>query len=554
VLGQAYDKTKKIQHVLCAVYLGHKWAYADPSSKLPLGQSPAPHTWELVYDPLMPEKPFCDATSCLMKQDSVQPPRYSKTEGEFVGVAGLPSDSSSVEMQIVEPAEDAILHIDEILSVLEEPMNPPDEEFCYSPRFPFRRPCREVAVVSAPVRAPLGVARAAMPYLVPMLGNWPLDLPPVAPQPYLVSMPEMAPVSIRRPVMNCKDCGSNTCSGGCSGCGGDRRFLSNPFEDSGWRMRPMARPRLFVEETSEKMLDDAWAGQITNLRASLLDSMQMLLLAYEYLSDLCKKFGVPFPPVVAGQFGPPEQKIIGDAVKFSESAVVVMDQALANEREVVFTEQDGEPVLAFKTLATDAFRYVAGKALSTIGLEAFLPQLVQQDPTAGTAILPVLLPLAAGASVSMTIAMIKNTQGTLDFMRNIVDKVTLWLINREARLMIESGKATPEQVRGMQGDIYAGELKIKEKEIERQRVDNQRLEQENKNLQSLINKGMIAGGVIAVGALGVWAWKNFGGHAPIRPPSAPSLPPPDRAPSPREDLPSRDDIDTSPTPTRVSPR
>jgi len=559
VLGQAYDNTKKIQHVLCAVYLGDRWAYADPSSKLPLGQAPAPHTWELVYDPLTPEKPFCDATSCLTEKDHVRPPRYSKSYGEFVGVSGLPTEMPAVEFQIVEPAEGAILKIEEIEHVFEESVNPTHEEFCYSPLFPFRRPCREVDIVSEPVRAPLEVARAAMPYLVPTLGNWPLDLPPVAPQPYLISMPEMAPVPIRRPVMNGKSCDCTTCSGGCSGCGGDRRLLSNPFEDPGWQMRPMARPMLFVEETSEKMLNDAWAGQIANLRDSFLDSLQMLILAYEHLGDLCKKFGEPFPPVVAGQFGPSEQKIIEDAVKFAESAVVVMDQALAGKRQVVFTQQDGEPVLAFKTLATDTFRYIEGKALSTIGLQTFLPQLVQLTPTVGTGILPVLMPFVAAASVSMTVSMIKNTQGTLDFMRNIVDKVTLWLINREARKMLETGKATPEQIRHIQGDVYAGELKIKDKELERQRLDNQRLEQENKNLQSLINKGMIVGGVLAVGALGVWAWKTFGGYVPSRPPSAPTPLPPApvpaaSVPSRQGNLPSEDDAETSLPPTMVSPR
>jgi len=341
-----------------------------------------------------------------------------------------------------------------------------------------------------------------------------------------------------------------------------------PFDPKLGLQPPLAvlleRPVLILEESSDDQADPAWADQVTTLKDSFTRSLQAMNLAYETLADTCKRLGEPFPPNIPGQFGPSEQQIIATSYEFANAALVVMDDVLGNKRELVFTDFQGQPMLAFKALATDAFKYVAGKALSSIGLEMFLPVKVSQEATStqenyvsrsdnfvGTGILPVLLPLVSGTAVAMTIAMIKDTQGTLDMMRNIVEQVTRFLMYREIRKMTEAG-ASPEEIRKTLGDVYKGEIELKDKEIERQRVDNQRLSQENKNLQSTLNKFMVVGGVALVGALGIWAWKNFGGYVPTKSPGY-TTPPSALPPQHQESDPSDDMVETVNTPTMISP-
>lgn len=615
VIGHSYAKSLDIEHVLCAIFLGKKWLYADPCSKLPLGRTAAPHTWELVYDPMFPEQPFCDATSCLVGSNAVPPPTFRGSHGDFIGVSGLPSPP---DVMVIDPLEETTVatemwleedtempHLKSPQSLLREiseessPPVEPEEIHAH-----LARPVlEEMTVTNGWSGHKMGGLFQALPFQVPTMLDWPLDMPPVAPQPTMLDAPPFPPgvkhgkelvtvpypyVGVPRPipadfeypglansVCECKE----GCS--CEKCGGpDHRLVATPtqgqracmgaassigpFNPKLGLQPPLAvlfeRPVLIMDESTEEQADPAWADQVITLKDSFTRSLQAMNLAYENLADTCKRVGEPFPPNIQGQFGPSEQQIIARAYEFANAALAVMDDVLGSKRELVFTDFEGQPMLAFKALATDAFKYVAGKALSSIGLEMFLPVKVSQEASqesyvsradnfVGTGILPVLLPLVSGGAVAMTIAMIKDTQGTLDLMRSVVEQVTRFLMYREIRKMTEAG-ASPEEIRKTLGDVYKGEIELKDKEIERQKVDNQRLSEENKNLQTTINKLMVVGGVALVGALGFWAWKNFGGYVPARPPGyTPPAPPPHY----QEPEPSDDMVETVNTPTMVSP-
>lgn len=543
VIGHSYDTSKAIQHVLCAIYINKKWYYADPCTDLPLGETFAPHTWELVYDPIMPQKPFCDAESCLVGPRPTPPPAFKESHGDFVGVQGLPTDNAIViDPEMSEDVEevDMTIPLKSANSLLREIEKNPSEKVIHCRASRWGRPsCSvEISETEGPATSPAELLRSNLPYQIPTPGGWPLDMTPVAPMPVMVAVPPFRPWARPAPQVqtSCGSCGAYTCGAGtCSSCGAS--LVSNPIEDRGNFIRnPRALPRrimkrpIFAEQTEDEsfqLAQKSWTSDLESLKNSVVGSLRDFTLAYEYFRDTCQQLGIAFPPDIPGYFGPSEQAIINDSVEFLNASLAILEDALAGTREVVFTEFNAQPVMAIKSLATDAFRYVAGSAISSLGFQAYLPKILSSaDTTVGTASsakelhpLFLALPIVSGAAVILTIAMIKNTQGTLDFMRNAIADVTRFLSDREMRKMVEAG-ASPKEVQALIDAKYKGELNLRDKEIERQRVDNERLKQENESLHSLINKGIFVLGAGALAALGFWAWKNFGGHLPAKPPSS----------------------------------
>jgi hypothetical protein len=85
IVGHSYEDDRQIGHVLCKLFDGKKWLYADPSTDLPLGKS-HPYTRER-YIAIPSGKVVCDANSCetqSISSDVVEP-----LTGTFIGVSGV---------------------------------------------------------------------------------------------------------------------------------------------------------------------------------------------------------------------------------------------------------------------------------------------------------------------------------------------------------------------------------------------------------------------------------------------------------------------------------
>lgn len=90
IVGHAYDKQQRIEHVLCAVHLEDRWHYADPSTKLPLGQCVTPFSRERLLS--MPNvQVLCDQQTCLSTRPFDPGDLNFVDRGVFVGVDGPPS-------------------------------------------------------------------------------------------------------------------------------------------------------------------------------------------------------------------------------------------------------------------------------------------------------------------------------------------------------------------------------------------------------------------------------------------------------------------------------
>lgn len=93
IVGHAYSEQRTIQHVLCAVRIGNKWLYADPSTPedmaaFPLGQCMTFTRERLLSCPNI--NTICDADVCLTTPQRFDPERLNfVTHGEFVGVNGV---------------------------------------------------------------------------------------------------------------------------------------------------------------------------------------------------------------------------------------------------------------------------------------------------------------------------------------------------------------------------------------------------------------------------------------------------------------------------------
>lgn len=90
IIGHAYDRQKNISHVLCAAHVKGRWMYADPSTKLPLGEC-VRFTRERIYS--VPNiQMLCDANVCLENPSKYNPEKSNFiNKGEFVGVNGPPT-------------------------------------------------------------------------------------------------------------------------------------------------------------------------------------------------------------------------------------------------------------------------------------------------------------------------------------------------------------------------------------------------------------------------------------------------------------------------------
>lgn len=105
VVGHAYDKKKNIEHVLCAVRVGKRWHYADPSTDFPLSKC-VDFTRERIIS-LPDMKVRCDDDVCLRNDPTKWDPDKSGfvTKGMFVGVNGIPEDERPVFTWLAGPED-----------------------------------------------------------------------------------------------------------------------------------------------------------------------------------------------------------------------------------------------------------------------------------------------------------------------------------------------------------------------------------------------------------------------------------------------------------------
>lgn len=86
IVGHAYDKEQRIEHVLCAVHCDGKWHYADPSTDMALGKC-VPFSRERLLS--MPNvQVLCDDRSCLSSKSFNPEDLNFVSKGVFVGVDG----------------------------------------------------------------------------------------------------------------------------------------------------------------------------------------------------------------------------------------------------------------------------------------------------------------------------------------------------------------------------------------------------------------------------------------------------------------------------------
>jgi len=90
IVGHAYDRERRIEHVLCAAHIDGRWRYADPSTKLPLGQCVTPFSRERLLS--MPNvQVLCDERACLTTRSFEPNANNFVNKGVFVGVDGPPT-------------------------------------------------------------------------------------------------------------------------------------------------------------------------------------------------------------------------------------------------------------------------------------------------------------------------------------------------------------------------------------------------------------------------------------------------------------------------------
>lgn len=521
-VGHGYEEGQSvIQHILMACYIDKEWVYADPCSSLPLGQIEMEPTWEMTVDPFDAENAFCDAERCLVGKRAVKPPKIRYLESDFVGVAGVPDktrkaadqdEGVDAEVEIVDPVAqgdesvETEMHIKSANSLLREVEGGQEQQ--EQAGVGCGGGCGGGLLLGPPL-ALLGPTLDASPS-----GALWLDAPDlVIADPYpLVDLRPGADLLIH-PIEDkrCVDVFDRWWRF-------DRpiALLADQASDLDQLERPMALPAIYVEENGARMIDEAWGKFLASERDGLKESLFQLNDAYEKLKKVMVSYGMDFPPNIQGVFGPPEQKIIADCIEFASFAIQMVDEVLSDKRELVYADIEGVVQLGIKSVAADVLRYIPGKIFPSNGIAAFLPQkeFLGAPEQPGTGILPLLMPLASGASLCMVIGMIFDTRGTIQLMRETVQKAHLWLMTRESRKIVEAGG----DPKGIVGQIYDGEKELIKAEVDRLKAEVEVIKAEKEKAVASYNRLILVGGVALLVAGGVWAWKNFGGYAETKPP------------------------------------
>lgn len=472
VVGHSYEDSKDIQHILNAVHIPDDpydrssskgvWLYADASTKNPLGPPPARPTWELVIDPMEPDKAMCDAVSCLAKNP--EPKVVSWHSADYVGVAGPPRPSApDLDLgQVIEPEAGAFAStIQEVekassLLVFEYPL-----EFLDS---------------DGPFEDPFFIDD---PYFEPFL---PPDEPGV-----FFAEPEDIDLSA---VMRGGEAGGMA----TVGAAGD------------------------APSGVEAQMTEAMGNYLVQLRQSLGVGQQELSLAYERMREVCTSMGVAFPPNVPGAvWDALKSKEFEQAQKFLSDVLRWLDETLAGERKLVlaspdpnlpFDQRDMQYALELKP--SDTYRYMVDPTkIFTIPI----PQMGKAG-TAGPPVPPIIKPpmVTGGGMVGIlfaivTIGMIYHGDSLIRAIKNEIEHYTNVLLAREANKLANNPKyQTPEQVDKTLGNIQRGTIDLKQKQIDEIRAEADKANAEKDRYIAILDRVLIAGGLGLLVVGGVWAW------------------------------------------------
>lgn len=533
ILGHSYTPNQEIDHILCAIYLApdprkpknKKWFYADACTKQPLGAPVAPPTWELAYDPMEPDRPFCDAEACLMRHDN-KPPQIMWAEAEFVGVAGPPvvqsltPDSPEIIMDniLIDPAPQAeeglFGNTEEIASALlalsgvqESPAPKPA-----APRVAFSAPAlpklaHSPAGTQAGTAAPPPQPRTpARPWAAPAKPAWRAPAPPRRVAHDVLAHEHGASVKAAKST--------------------DSFALSKAFQDE-------APPTQTDKEIQEAW--PAWQQWLTSLRDAVQFDLYDLNDRYEKFRAFCNDLGIPFPPQIPGAvWDLAQDKLFQQVVQFATDAIKFLQDAIDGKRnlirvappaQLVLPDNQQEQDLAIGSLPTDTIRYTLAAA-QNVSLPIPQPISASAPPPApdlgggffvsgresglaGVGLFPFLLPAVSGAAVALTVGMIFNGRELIAFLKESIEHYTSVLLMREMGNLAAKGW-TPEQVQAALGKVNQGMVDRKKAEIDRLEEERKIIIAEKDKAVAMLDRAMWIGGTILAVGLGVWVWKNFG--------------------------------------------
>lgn len=555
-VGHSYNEKKAIEHILAAFHYKNpqtqkaKWYYVDPSAKhTKVGQAPLKPTWELVYGVPGAQK-LCDADACLWGPAKLDPP-YNPGGGDYVGVAGFENiggDAGVVEALPFEP-----MAIEEELEVVEllyeqTKTSAPKEGADWQP-WQSATAIEEVATEETNM-----TSGGEQVETVEEFFWYPVHVGPG-------TVDELEWVKIhpcREPVLLPKT-----------------PAVFDPFAVDGfavpWQKNRIPGALVFEEGQpgaggiSEQQAYESWKAYIVSVRDRLKDSMESGMQAYASFRQTCLDQGIDFPPSLPdapGMWTEEEETIFGDAMRFAEDALRLMEEAIAGTRDIGWIEVKGKLDLAIATLTTDATRYVSSKLWDSMTTwREYLPFSVpvgSNEPVVtaeehvqgvGVGANPALIALGilgAGA-VAITLAAVFHGDALLRTVETFLYGAQRWLMMRETNKCIAQGK-TPDECAKLLNQIDKGTEGTIQKRTEQLEAEIKKIQAERDKAVATLDRGILIGVLALVGVGGYLLYTRTPSAGPsYSPPPAPPPPPP----------PSRDAFSEPATrlaPTRISAR
>lgn len=453
VVGQSFSDHHGQEHILGAIHYEDAWYYADGATRgLKLGQRAPGVTWEVVYDPKDHDKPFCDAESCLIGPNAVDPPARRFTHGDFVGVAGAPQEVRQVELLELGADEPEMLTGESL-------------EFDPAPVYFTSTEADVPAPAAAPAAEP-----AAEPTAPPPVAS----VQAVQVRPY--AMPALVP--------------------------------SVPLV-----LAPVEPAQVHATSIAPDPVNAAWADYLTTLLGKLKSDVYALNDSYENFRLMCNDMGLSFPPVIPGiSFGASEQALVAQLQTFYQSATVMIEQVLDGTRPLIFTDLNGVSTPGFGAIATDTTRWVAGKGMSAESLREFLPQMVPaSEPNPGgssqVGVAGAGVVIAVGVLVVLALPWIFDAHGANQTLQDGIRSAESIVLGYYMKSLAEKGWKPEEVDRFMKG-IKQGQVNLRDADTRRLEAQAEVIRAEKERAKVWWDGAMVVGGMLLIGGAGVWLAKN----------------------------------------------
>lgn len=529
-VGHGYEKgSDNVTHVLGAVELPEwvgrkrvkKWFRLETTIEgMKVGEVAAKQEYEIAYGVPGAQLLCKGADSCLVGETAIESPTLPG-DGDFVGVAGIgpfavaePSDNPLM----VDGDISAVVLVDPALAtgqvvtpgtVMDRHIN--DGTYQGTP------PPGGLVLFGDPEGTPVVEAVTSdcrAPQLVPAPGH------PWSPWTY-ARVPGQVATPWRKDRMPFLEERASRGEGGWTpfgrpGAPAQAPHPSHALEEArsgGWTPWSQARRfgvRAMEEATGTQVAEalwPAWKDYLNSVLERLRDGLGSVNLAYEQFRDTCNQQGIGFPPSLPdapGLWTAEEQALLADATAFVQDAIRMLEQAVLEQRPVEWVQVGDRLEIALGTLAGDAVRYVASAAWDNMTTwRDYLPSrvpLTNEPGQVGVGIINLLLPAIAGGAVALTVGMALHGESLLRVIETFLYQANRWLMLREARKMQEAG-ASPEQVKGLIGQIDKGTVDTLQKRNEQLKAEKEKIEAERDKAVAWLDRA-IAIGVIALIAAG----------------------------------------------------